>query len=76
MKGKNKMKKILGIIFLVFGLVEVIALSVASTFDRVEYTDQNHFVGFMSFYDLWIFLIGALIGIFLGVLLLVLELKK
>ncbi|MCI8314787.1 MAG: hypothetical protein HFH74_07085 [Lachnospiraceae bacterium] len=70
------MRKILGTIFLVFGFLEVILLSFASTFDRVEYTDKNHFVGFMSFYDLWIFFVGALVAICLGVLLLILEEKK
>lgn len=62
--------------FLVFGFLEIVVLSFASAFDRIEYTDKNHFVGFMSSYGLWIFLAGAFIAICLGIALLILEEKR
>lgn len=69
------MKKIFGTIILFFGFLEIVVLSAISTFDKVEYTDSNHFVGFMSAYDLWVFLIGAGIMVCLGFLFLIFEKK-
>ncbi len=69
------MKKILAILFLVFGFLEIIILSIISTFDNVEY-HRNHFIAFMSHYGLWAFFIGAWIMVCLGILFLVLNDRK
>ena len=61
MKGKSIIKNIRNY-FIVFGFLGVIVLSAVSTFDKADYTNTNHFVGFMSAYDLWIFLVGAMVA--------------
>lgn len=63
------MKKILaniGIIFVIMGFLQIITLSILCGIDHVEYSGQNHFIGFMSQQGLWGFFYGALIIIICG----------
>lgn len=62
------MKKIIAAIFLSFGLLEIVVLSAVSAFDTVRYSDMNHFWGFLSEYDLWVFFGGAWLLIIIGLI--------
>lgn len=64
------------ILFMVFGFIEIIALSITSTFDRMIYSRKNHFIGFVSFYDLWIFIYGFGIIILIGIILIIYSKRR
>lgn len=70
------MKKTLGTILTIMGILQIIVLSAISTFDKSIYSDQNHFIGFMNSFDLWIFLFGAFLIIGVGIFLFILNDKK
>ena len=64
------MKKIFSIIFVLVGFVELIVLSILSTFDNTTYSSyNNHFVGYMNAYGLWEFFYAAIFLIIIGIIL-------
>lgn len=69
-------EKTLGTIFPIMGLLQIIVLSAVSTFDKVVYSDQNHFIGFMNSFNLRSFFLGAALLIGIVILLLILNDKQ
>lgn len=69
----NKAVGCLGVIFVIYSLVQIIVLSILCGLDDTLYSGQHHFLGFIQSHGLELFLYFACISFLGGIILIVLS---
>lgn len=62
--------KIIGTIFMIMGLLQVIAISILFGLNKVYYSSTSQFIGFMTNQELWWFFFGGITMALIGVVVL------